>query len=127
MPTRSVRLTGTRPFFTSAGLLRIVTGIAVLAVSVFRLIGAAEDGQHPLDRHDEKLVVVLELDGNGLARVEEDLVVLADGLVVIVFDGLGDGDNPAGNDGDFVAVGQDDAGFGFAFVVVLANDDALAD
>ena len=35
---------------------------------------------------------MLEFDGDALAGVEEDLVVLADGLVLIVFDGLGDGD-----------------------------------
>src|SRR5213075_15644 len=52
--------------------------------------------------------------------VEEDLVVLADGLVLIVFDGLADGDDPAGNDGNFVAVGEDNTGFGFALVFILA-------
>jgi hypothetical protein len=37
--------------------------------------------------HDEQPVVVLELDGDGLARVEQDLVVLSDGLVTIILDG----------------------------------------
>ncbi len=70
---------------------------------------------------------MFQLDGDGLARVEEDFVVLADGHVLVVFDGFADGDDTAGDDGNFVRVGEDDAAFGFAFVVVLANDDAFAD
>ncbi len=69
---------------------------------------------------------MFELDGNCLAGIEEHFVVLPDRLVLVVFDGLADGDDAAGDDGDLVAVGQDDAAFGFALVVVLANDDALA-
>src|SRR4051794_5028493 len=70
---------------------------------------------------------MLEFDGNGLAGVEEDFVVLADGLVFVILDRLADGDDPAGDHGDFVAIGQDDSGSGFALVVILADDHALAD
>src|SRR5215510_9726639 len=121
MTDRNVRPTGPRPFSTSAGSLRIVTRIAVFAAIALCLVGAAEDGEHALEGDDKELVVVLELDGDGFAGVEEDLVVLADGLVLIIFDGLGDGDDPARNDGDFVAVGQDDAGFGVTLVVTLTK------
>src|SRR6185436_11926974 len=79
------------------------------------------------DAHDEQLVVVFQLDGNGLARVEEHLVVLADRLILVIFDRLGDGDHAAGNDGDLVRIGQHDAAAGFSLVVVLTDDDALAD
>src|SRR5437867_9731498 len=113
---------------TSGASLRIVGGIRITrGLRRLGLLRAPEDGQHPLDRHDEEFVVMLELDGDGLARIEEHLVVLPDGLVLVVFDGLADGDDPAGNDGNFVAIGEDDAGFGLALVVILADDDALAD
>src|SRR5207237_1822274 len=74
-----------------------------------------------------QFVVVFELDGDGLAGVEEHFVVLADGLIFVVFDLFADGDDPAGDDRDFMAVGEDDAGAGFAAVFVLADDDAFAD
>src|SRR5437667_12796401 len=99
--------------FTPPPLLRIVRRFLVFAAAArLGVLRAPEYVQHPLDRHHEELVVMLELDWDGLARVEEHLVVLADGLVLVVFDGLADGDYPAGNDGDFVAIGEDDAGFG---------------
>ena len=90
-------------------------------------IRPAEDRQHAIDRHDEQPVVVLQLDRDRLARVEQHLVILADRLVLVVLDRLADRDHPAGDDGNLVAVGQDDAALGLALVVVLADDDALAD
>ena len=90
-------------------------------------LGAAEDRQHPVNRHDEKPVVVLQFHRDRLPGVEQDLVVLSDCLILVVLDRLADGDDAAGDHGDFVGVGQDDAAAGGAPVIVLANDDALAD
>src|SRR5258706_1118796 len=70
---------------------------------------------------------MFELDRNRLARIEQHLIVLPDRLILVVLDLLADRDHPAGDDGNLVTVGQDDAGAGLALVVILANDDALAD
>lgn len=89
--------------------------------------GAAEDGDYSFDVDDEEFVVVFEFDGDGFAGVEEDFVVGTDSEVFVVFDLFGDGDDAAGDDGDFVGVGEDNAGLGLAAVFVLADDDAVTD
>src|SRR2546428_9068361 len=123
---------------TYAGARRRVPRVPALSHVVVRVVGRfrggglawsrpAEDGEHAIDRHDKQPVVVLELDGNRLARIEQDLVVLANRLVFVVLDRFADSDHPAGDDRDLVRVGQDDAALGLALVVVLAHDDALSD
>ena len=85
---------------------------------------AAEDGDDVFDRHHEELVVGLEIDGDRVFRVEQDLVVLPQGKVFVVFDLGGDGDDPAGDRGNLGLVGQGDAPLGFPFGFVLADEDA---
>src|SRR5207253_4753853 len=83
--------------------------------------------QHPIEVYYEQPVVMFELDGDRLAGVEEHFVVLADGLILVILDGLGDGDDATGDDRDLVTVGQDDSALGLSFVVVLTHNDALTD
>src|SRR5438067_10068363 len=109
-------------------LIDVLAARFVFGLSGWRgLIGTPENRQHAIQSNYEQFVVMFELDGDGLAGVEKHLVVLADGLIFVVFDLFADGDDSAGDDGDFVAVREDDAGAGFAAVFVLADDDAFAD
>ncbi len=87
----------------------------------------AEDGDDIFDGDDEEAVVAFEIDGDGVFRVEEDLVVLTDGVVGVVFDECGDGDDAAGDCGDLDFVGEVDAGLGLLFVLVFADEDTVAE
>src|SRR4051794_40981892 len=69
---------------------------------------------------------MLQLDGNRLTGVKKNLIVLTNRLVLVVLNRLADSNHPTGDDGDLVAVGEDDTALGLALVVVLADDHALA-
>ena len=71
----------------------IVCRIASL-VGILRL---AQNRHDVVDRDDVELVVPFEIDRNTVARVDQHLVVLADGEVGIVFDLRTDGDDPTGD------------------------------
>ena len=86
-----------------------------------------EDGDDVFDGYDEEAVVAFKNDGDGFFGVEKDAIVLADGVIVVVFDLHADGDDSAGEGGDFNFVGEVDAGFGLLFVLVLANENAWTD
>lgn len=88
---------------------------------------AAEDGDDVFDWDDEEAVVAFEVDGHRVLGVEEDAVVAFDGVVEVFFDFGGDGEDAAGQGRDFDLVGQVDAGFGLLFVIVLAEEDSLAE
>ncbi len=110
----AMRYLGTRPLIWSPG--------EAGALGVF-----AEDGDDIFDGDDEEAVVAFEIDGDGVLGVEEDLVVLADGVVGVVFDECGDGDDSACDCGDFDFVGEVDAGLGLFFVFIFADEDTVAD
>jgi len=92
-----------------------------------RLVRSTENRQHTIDVDDKHAIVMLELDWDGFARIEENFVVLANGLIFVVFDRLADRYDTAGDDRDLMTVGQHNAAFCLAFVFILAHDDALAD
>lgn len=88
----------------------------------------AEHGDDVFDGDDEEAVVAFEIDGDGVLWVEEDAIVLVDGVAVVVFfEERGDGDDSAGDGGDFNFVGEVDAGLGLLFVLIFADEDALAE
>lgn len=88
---------------------------------------AAEDGYDVFDWDDEQLIVGLEIDGDRVLGMEQDLVVLAERHVFVVFDLGRDGDDAAGDRGDFGLVGQGNAPLGLPLGLVLADQDASAD
>ena len=88
---------------------------------------ASEDGDDIFDGDDEEAVVALEVDGDAVLGVEEDAVVLLDGVVGVVADLRGDGDDAPGEGGDLDLVGEVEAGLGLLAVFVLADEDAQAD
>ena len=90
-------------------------------------MGFAENGDDVLDGDDEEAVVAFEVDGDGALGVEEDFVVLFDGVLFVFFDFGGDGDDAAGEGGDLDFVGQVDAGLRLLLVFVFADEDAGAD
>ena len=87
----------------------------------------AEDSDDIFDGDDEEAVVAFEVYGDGLFGVEEDFVVLADGVVGIVFDDGRDRDHAPGDRGDLDFVGEVDPGLGLLFVFIFADEDAVAD
>ncbi len=87
----------------------------------------AEDGDDIFDGDDEEAVVAFEVYGDGLFGVEEDAVVLADGVVGVVFDLGGDGDDASCDGGDLDFVGEVDAGLGLLFVFIFADKDTVSD
>ncbi|MEZ6163278.1 MAG: hypothetical protein R3B67_02465 [Phycisphaerales bacterium] len=56
--------------------------------------------------------------------VEEDSVVVADGVVGVVLDLSSDADDATREGGDLDLVGEVDAGLGLFLVFVLADEDA---
>ena len=57
------------------------TGLAVAG----RVI-TSENGHHIFNRHNKELIIRLEVDGNGSLGMEEDLVVLPQRYIFVVFD-----------------------------------------
>ena len=86
----------------------------------------AEDGDDVFDGNNEEFVVALEIDRDSVLGVKEDAVVAFDWVFAFFFDESGDGDDSACDGGDFDFVGEVDTEFGLLFVVVLADEDALA-
>ena len=85
-------------------MVRIVTTESVgVDCGLFCL---AEDGYDVVDGDDVKIVVGVELDGNGVLGIEQDAVVLANGKVLVVLDLSGDGDDASGDGRDFDRVGM---------------------
>ncbi len=87
----------------------------------------AEDGDDIFDGDDEEAIVAFEIDRDGLLGVEEDLVVLADGIIGVVVDECGDGNDSACDGGDFDLVGEMDARLGLLFILIFADEDTVAD
>jgi len=86
----------------------------------------SKDGDDVFDLYDEQPVVAFKIDGDRAFGVEQDLVVLAQRDVGRVFNFSRDGNDPAGDRGDFDIVRQLDAALGLLLVLVLANQNALA-
>ncbi len=87
----------------------------------------AEYSDDIFDGDDEESVVAFEIDGDCLFGVEEDAVVLSDGVVDVVFDLGGDGDDAACDGGDLDFVGEMNSRLGLFFVFVLADQYTGAD
>ena len=62
-------------------------------ILVFVRFVASKDGDDVLHRNDEQLVVVLEVNGNGVLRMKEDLVVLSKRQLFVVFHHRADRDD----------------------------------
>lgn len=121
-----------QPDATSVQQRLFIAGIRVIFLSRLlgsrsRLVRFPENRQHTVDVNNEHAIVMLELDWNRLARIEQNFVVLADRLVFVVFDCLADRNDASGNDRNLVTVGKHDTAARLAFVLVFAHNDALAD
>ncbi len=67
-----------------AGLEGVCGGIVIESVREIHSTEGllfAEDGHDILDGHDKQAVITLKINGDRFLRVEEDLVVLLDGIV----------------------------------------------
>lgn len=91
------------------------------------LLPLTEHRHHVFDRDDEEAVVAFEVDRDGVLGVEEDSVVLIDGVVALGDDLGADGDDAAGEGWDLDLVWQVEAGLGLLLVLVFADEDAEAD
>ena len=92
-----------------------------------RSVGAAEDRDDVFNRDHKELIVRLEIDGDGVFRVEENFVVLPQRHVLVVFDHLGDGDDATGDGGDFSGIGEGDPSFGLPLGFILADENSVTD
>ena len=75
---------------------------------------------------DEEAISTFKVHRNGTFGIEENLVIPFQGDKSIVFDLLGNGNDAAGDGGDFNVVGELNAAFGFLFVFVFADDDSFS-
>ena len=73
------------------------------------------------------MVVGLEIYRNGILGVKEDLVVLTERDIFVVFDLGRDRNDAAGNRWNLRGVGQRDAALGLTFWLILADQDAGPD
>ena len=79
------------------------------------------------DGNDVQLVVGFKVDGNGVFRVEDNLVVLSERHVLVVLDLPTDTDDSAGYRGDLRGIWQGDTPFGFPFGFVFEDQDSGPD
>ena len=90
------------------------------------LLRFPKNGNHMLDLDDEQAIVALEIDGYRTLWIEQDLVVLGKWNVFRVLDLGGDGDDSSGYRRNLDIVRQTDTALGLFFVLILANQDPLA-
>ena len=103
-------------------LAQLCSGAAGSKKAALRL---AKDRDDVFDFHDEEPIIALEIDRNCPFGIEEDLVVLAQGDVLIVLDLGRDSHNSPCYGGDLYIIRQLDAALGLLFVLVLPNQDAI--
>jgi hypothetical protein len=87
----------------------------------------SEDGHDVFNLDHEQPIIALKIDGNGPFGIEQDLVVLAKRDVRRVLDFGGDGDDAAGDGGNFYVVRQLNAALGLFLILILADQHAFAD
>jgi hypothetical protein len=108
-----------KPFYAAIGNWKLEIDNPSAAMS--------EDGDDVLDRDDKKLVARLEVDGNRTLRIEEHLVVLADGKVFLRSELNGNSNDPAGEDGNLKIIREGNTSARGFLVFVLADENSLAD
>ncbi|MEY4822795.1 MAG: Adenine phosphoribosyltransferase [Planctomycetota bacterium] len=85
-----------------------------------------KDRHHILNRNHEQAIVALEIHGDGVLGVEEHPVVLLDRIVLVAFNLGAHGHHAAGEGRDLNLVGQVQTVLGDLLVLVLADQDPLA-
>lgn len=123
IPTRAVRYA---PSLANASVCDGLFLKVIIGCFLFRRL-FAEDRDDIFDRDDKKLIVGFEIDGNCVLGVEENLVVLAERNVFIVFDKSADGDNSSSNGWDFRSVGKRYPPFRFSFGLIFEDKNSRSD
>lgn len=108
-------------------LLVFVDGGICSSLGFWGGFGTAEDGHNVFNGNDEKDVAGLEIDGDGVLGMEEDLVVFADGEILVSLDLEADFHDATGDGGDLGLIGEDNPSSRFVLSFVLADEDPHAE
>lgn len=93
---------------------------------VFGLV-ASKDGDNVIDWDDKQLIVVLQIDGNRILGMKQDLVVLSKRQFLVIFDDGADRHNSAGDRGDLRRIGKRDSAASFTLGFILSDQDTVTD
>lgn len=96
-----------------------------LRVSLGRF--AAEDSYDVIDRYDEELIALIQIDRNGILGMKQNLVVITERHVFVMLDHSADRYDPTGNGGDLRRVGEGDSSTRLAFRFIFENQHARTD
>ena len=88
---------------------------------------STKDGDDIFDGDNKELVVGFEVDGDGVLGVKENLVVLPQRYIFVVFDLSRNSDDSARNRGNLGLIGKCDPALGLSFWFILANQDSSPD